>query len=122
MEQAVKLSNNWLKLSLVVYAALYFVSIYLLKTYEVRPTIYYVVIAGLSTLILIEILATEITNDKALIIIAQIILLALNLIWGVTLKYYYYSGFTDIFGHVGLAENLLQTGFVTDVFGVYKPF
>jgi hypothetical protein len=122
MEQATKISNNWLKLSLIAYAALYFVSIVLLKTYEVRPTIYYVVIAALSTLILIEILAMEVSNDKALIIIAQIALLALNLIWGVTLKYYYYSGFTDIFGHVGFAESLLQTGFVTDVFGVYKPF
>jgi hypothetical protein len=122
MDQGFKLGNNWFKVSLVVYMALYFTSLVLLKTFDVRPTLYYVVIAVLATLILIEILTMDLTDKKAMIIIAEIALVSLNVIWGVTLKYYYYTGFTDIFGHAGLAENLLQTGFVTDIFGVYKPF
>jgi hypothetical protein len=122
VEQGFKLGNNGFKASLAIYMALYFVSIVLLKAFDVRPTIYYGVIAILGTLIFLEVLLSNITDKKAIIILAQIALLSLNLIWGVTLKYYYFTGFTDIFGHVGFAESLLDTGFVTDVFGVYKPF
>jgi hypothetical protein len=74
--------------------------------------------------ILIEIVTSSIgiSDKKIAIILLQIMFLSLNIIWGFTLKYYYYTGYTDIFGAVGLAENLLETGFVTDIFGVYKPF
>jgi hypothetical protein len=122
MEQGLKLGNNWFKVSLLIYMALYFVSVALLKSFDVRPTIYYVVIAIMAAIIFLEVMLTDIADKKALIILAQIAFLALNLIWGVTLKYYYFTGFTDILGHVGFAEDLLKNSFVTEVFGVYKPF
>lgn len=106
----------------MLYAACFTVSIILLKIYEVRPITYYLVISLMATIILIEILSTDISDKKAAIIVLQIMLLSLNLLWGVTLKYYYYTGFTDVFGHVGLAENLLANGFITDVFDIYQPF
>ena len=119
-----KFGENSFKILLILYFIGYSLSIALLYMFDIRPTVYYVVIALLATTILMEILTSSIhtSNVKIVIILSQIMFLSLNVIWGVTLKYYYYTGYTDIFGAAGLAENLLKTGFVTDIFDIYKPF
>jgi hypothetical protein len=48
--------------------------------------------------------------------------LTLNIIWGATLKYYYYIGFTDLLDHTRLMNDLLTAGYVTEEFGIYMPF
>lgn len=113
---------NIFKMELIAYMVLYAISVFLLKFSEIRPTVYYVVIALMATAILIDILYVEQSGKIFILTMLQIMFFTLNIIWGVTLNYYYYTGFTDILGHAGFATDLLQKGFVGDVFGVYKPF
>jgi uncharacterized membrane protein len=49
-------------------------------------------------------------------------ILYLNIIWGVTLKYYYFIGRTDPIAHADKIAILIKYGYITDTFGAYKPF
>jgi len=109
------------KILMTAYSILFAVSIFLLETNDVRSAPYYIVIAVLATVILIQILQKQ-SRATVMLILLQIMLLTLNLIWGVTLKYYFYFGNTDIFDHTYLMNSLLATGHISDIFGVYEPF
>ena len=97
-------------------------SIIILETFSVRPLAYYVLITIMITLILFSILFTEIDRKMTIIILLQIMILVLNLIWGVNLNYYYFIGRTDAISCAWLIENLIKQGWITDLFGIYKPF
>jgi len=116
------LDNQIFSILLILYSTLFFISLTFLIKYEVRPIIYYFTIAALSTLILLEILSFNISKNKSLIIISQMMILMLNIIWGVTLKYYFFISRTDPIGHVRVIKDLVENGHVTDIFGMYKPF
>ncbi len=109
-------------LLLIFYFLCFSISMALLYLFEVRPFAYFVIITLMATAILLEILLFEISQRKLIIILLQIMILTLNIIWGVTLKYYYFIGRTDPLGHVWLIDNLIKIGYVTDIFGIYKPF
>ena len=106
--------------------SLYFIfitiSMYLLYTFDIRPIIYYLIIAIASGFILLEILLFDITEKKEIVILLQIAILIVDIIWGVTLKYNFFIGRTDTIGHVWLIQNLIANAHVTEIFDVYKPF
>lgn len=110
------------KFFLILYLTLTSISLILLSISDVRPLSYYAIVTAISTVILLQILLFETTTKKALLILAQIMFMGLNLIWGGTLKYYYYIGRTDLMGHTWDAQQLLQLGHVTDIFGLYQAF
>ena len=110
-----------MKLLGVLYFVLYALSILLLYTYDVRNIFYYLVIAIMAAVVLLEIMRSE-PGKKHVLILLQIMLLTVNIIWGVTLKYYYSFGYTDIFGHVQLINSLINLGHVTEIFETYQPF
>lgn len=110
------------KVLIVIFLLLLSLSLLLLKTPDVRPYLYYVLVAIAATVIFLEIVATRHDPRKPLVILPQIMVLSLSIIWGVTLKYYYYTGWTDVLGHAWFAENLVDTGHVSSVFGVYQAF
>lgn len=98
------------------------ISLILLDVLNVRPIIYYGITTFLATSILLEILLFNSTKNKPAIILLQIMMLALNITWGVSLKYFYFIGRTDPLVHAWFIDNLINHGNITDVFGVYKPF
>jgi hypothetical protein len=105
-----------------VYTVLQAVSLHLLATNELRPVSYYVVVALLATTILGQILTLRLTPRRTYLALGQIALLTLNVCWGVTLRYHYYFGRTDVFPHAWWTELLVQEGHVTDAFATYQPF
>lgn len=109
-------------LLLIFYFFCFSISIALLYLFEVRPFAYFIIITLMATLILLEIVLFEVSKSKSMIILLQIMILALNVIWGVTLNYYYYIGNADIFSHAWYIENLIANGYVTDVFAYYRYF
>ena len=109
-------------LLLTIYFLCFSISVLLLDMFEVRPYLYYVIITVMATSILFEIILFDISQKKRIIILLQIIMLNLNIIWGVTLKYYYFIGRTDSLGHAWYIDNLINYGHVTEVFDLYKPF
>lgn len=110
-----------MKLLMIAYAMLFAISIFLLETNDVRPVIYYIVMAILATLVLLQILQKQ-SRATVMLILLQVMLLMVNLIWGVTLKYYFFFGNTDLFDHTYLMNYLLATGHLTSAFGIYEPF
>ncbi len=120
--QNINKSDELFKFLVICCVSLLTNSVILLNMSEVRPLLYYAVIALAAVFILLQILLFEVTPRKLLAIFAQIVLINLDIIWGVTLKYYYFIGRTDTLAHAWLVENLLKLGHVTDIFGLYAAF
>jgi hypothetical protein len=110
------------RLLLILYLLLFALSAFLLYAFEVRPFLYYVIVAGIATAVLLQILLFKPDRTKTGLILLQIAALTLNIIWGMSLKYYYFVGRTDILGHAWFVENILRYGHVTQAFEVYQPF
>lgn len=108
-------------LLIVLFVSLLSISLLMLKIFDVRPMIYYVTVTVIATIILAQILIRKEGNNP-LIILAQIALLTVSIIWGMTLKYDYYIGRTDLLGHAWYVQNLLDSGHVTAVFDFYQAF
>mgnify|MGYP000695882246 FL=1 len=99
------------------------VSVVLLATNEVRPYSYYAAVAAMASLLLLQILRVSPKTRRIWPILGQIALLQLNLVWGVTLKYNYFIGRTDIFGHVHYVRLILENNAVqSDLVGFYESF
>ncbi len=117
-----QLEKKLFLLSLNLFIFIYFISLVLLGTSEMRPYAYYVLVAIMAALILFDILFFDVNRIMLIVILIQIMVLVLNMIWGVNLNYFFFIGRTDSTGHAWLIENLIKYGRVTDVFEFYKPF
>ncbi len=110
------------KLLLAGFLLFFSFSVALLYAFDVRQALYYVVIAAMATIILLEILRSKISQGKTNVVLLQIIALSLNLSWGVTLKYFEFIGRTDILLHSSYVQDIIQLGYVTSAFDDYQPF
>ncbi|MBN1324375.1 MAG: hypothetical protein JW986_10345 [Methanotrichaceae archaeon] len=120
--QEVRLNERIFYLFIAAYAPLFTISALILATYTPRPIGYYLVITLLATIVLMEILLFEATSGRVLIILAQIIALNLNLIWGVTMKYHLFIGRMDPISHIFYISTLMEAAHVTDAFDNYRAF
>ena len=120
--KSICISNNLFPVILFFYFICLSISMIFLYIHEYRPLSYYLIIALMATFILLEILLFDISQKKSILILIQIMILILDILWGVTLNYNYYISRTDPIGHVWLIENLINNGYVTDVFGMYESF
>ncbi len=117
-----EIGGQGFKALLIVYLLLFSVSTYLLYVSDIRPVMYYVVIAAMATVILLQILLCVPDRPRTGAILMQVMALTLNIIWGISLKYFYFIGRTDIAGHAWFVENILRYGHVTETFEVYQSF
>lgn len=116
-------SNKSHKLLIILYILSYYFSILILHYYSVRTLPYYILVACMGTLILTQILLeNNFTGRRSIMLLLQIILLFLNIIWGVTLKYYFFMGRTDVFFHSWAIENLTEAGYINQAFDMYEAF
>jgi hypothetical protein len=76
----------------------------------------------MATLIFIQIVRSQITQGKVVMILLQVMALALNLCWGISLHYFQYIGRTDILLHTYYTNSLVELGHVTQIFYDYQPF
>lgn len=118
----VQLDNRRFYLFIIIYILFFAISIIILYTHDVRPYLYYLIMTTIVTIILLEILHFEHSCRRSALILLQIMAVVLNLIWGVTLNYHYFIARTDPLAHAGLITNLLDSGHVTDTFGIYEAF
>lgn len=117
------LSPNLYQLLIPIFSLCFLFSILILHYFPVRTLSYFVLAAVMGVLILTQILfSSELSNKQIKIILMQISLLFLNIIWGVTLKYYFFIGRTDVFFHSWAIENLLETGYIDQAFDIYEAF
>jgi uncharacterized membrane protein len=100
-------------INLVIFTA----SLIVLISDVTRPLSYFILISVYTGLILLQILSRR-EGWSDWLIIFEIILLSLNLMWGVTLKYPLYFGDTDTLVHLNLTNTILQTGHV-ETYDVY---
>ncbi|HTX44437.1 MAG TPA: hypothetical protein VMC61_06870 [Methanocella sp.] len=107
---------------LVCFTIIFTASIALLYAYDVRPLAYFILMTALALILLFEILFAYRAGDRPGAILVQIMAFTLNLIWGVTLNYYFFIGRTDTLSHVWWAQSVLDLGHVTDALDVYRPF
>jgi len=110
------------KALVAMYLVLLSLSLLVLKVYEIRPYIYYILVAAIAVIVFLQIMAFPPDRRKSMFILLQIMLLGVSVIWSMTLKYFYYIGRTDVMGHTWLAQNLLQTAHVSAIFDVYQAF
>lgn len=114
---------SWLfNLLLVTFILGFSASLFILYSFDIRPLAYYVIVTTLAAIIMSEIMLFDNTSNRTLIILLQVMALTASIIWGVSLKYYYFIGRTDSLGHVWYARNLLDSGYVTAAFDDYISF
>jgi hypothetical protein len=107
----------------ILFFVCYSASILVLYFYPVRSIEYYLLVTIMGMCILGQILfAGEVSSKARTAILIQTILLMLNIIWGVNLKYYFFIGRTDIIHHSWLAKNLMNTGHISEAFEIYAAF
>jgi hypothetical protein len=100
---------------------LFIISIMILISFPTRPWAYFVIVSFISGSILAQILwKRHIRTDY--LIIFEIILLSLDLIWGVSIKYPLYFGDTDILNHLNYINSIVQTGHITEIGTDYQNF
>lgn len=119
----VELNEVWKRKNyflIFLYFVIFLISLYLLYLSDIRPIQYYLMIVIMFLIILCEILILKI--DAIELVLVQIILLNLNLVWGVSLHYYYFISRTDPLAHAFFIENLIKEGYVTKVFDIYESF
>ncbi len=98
-------------------------AIMVIYIYDVRPVLFYVLVALMSMLILFEILLFDDPGNKSRVILFQSMILMLCILWSVNMKYFFYISRTDPIGHVALIRSLIENGYVVEeVFGIYGPF
>lgn len=103
----------------IIFFLCYSVSILLLRFLPVRSIGYYFLVTVMGLCILGQIIFSGESGNKArTVILIQTILLVLNIIWGVNLKYYFFIGRTDIIHHSWLAQNLINTGHIGEFFQI----
>ena len=116
------INNHLFSLLLIIYTFCFSITIILLRTHEVRPHLYYLIITLMATSVLLEILLFNASRKKSIIVLVQLMILILDIVWGTTLNYNYFSGRTDVFGHSWMIENLISYGFINEVFEIYQSF
>lgn len=118
----VRLNERLFQLFPIFYFILFALSELMLDLSSVRQIEYYITITLMSTMIFLEILLFQPTRAKVMLILVQIMVLNLNLIWGVTMKYYLFIGRTDPIAHIFYISTLIETAHVTDAFDNYRAF
>jgi len=98
---------------------LFLLSIFILFYFDKRPIFYFIVVAFLYLILILQIL-----NEKSgtNLIIFQNIILFLNIVWGVTMRYPLYFGGTDIISHLTSAELVAITGGISHLSSSYINF
>ena len=114
--------NRILSLLLLVFTVLFILSMLSLVSSPVRQVTYYLLVTGMGVCILLEILLVVPSGPRIPVLLGQIGILYLNLVWGVTLKYFFYIGRTDPMAHAWLVDNLIREGHITAVFTEYQQF
>lgn len=120
--QKILLNKSCFMIAIIIYFLFYGISLVLLKSFDTRPLSYYLLLSLMATIILIEILLFNESVNKTRIILLQIMILLLNVLWGVNLKYYFYIERTDPIVHTWYIKNLIASGYVTSVFEIYQSF
>lgn len=98
---------------------LFTISIIILISFPTRPWAYFIVMSLISGLIFLQILYIRPAWTDYLII-SEIIMVSLNLIWGVVLKYPLYFGATDILSHLYGINTIVQNFHITDLGADYN--
>lgn len=120
---SVALSSSRFTQLTLLNALIFITSVILLFLSETRPVGYFILMALFGGIVFVQILGmTNHSSWQKGIILGELILLALNLTWGVTLKYPLYFGETDILVHLNFIDSILQSSHVTDVMGSYQYF
>ncbi len=120
--ESASLDERLFLLLLVFYTVCYSVSVIILFMFEARPVVYYVIVALMAAFIMFEILLSDISRKKLLVILLQIMALVLNIVWSVTQKYYFFIERTDPLAHAWYINSLLTQGHVTSVFNLYQNY
>lgn len=98
------------------------VAIAILAAVATRPMVYFVVIAIAATLVFVQILTVDLEPVRVGVVLVECAALITNVIWGVTFKYNFFFGRTDVFPHTWYTKELIRTGHVTAAFENYQWF
>ena len=120
---SVALSSSRFTQLTLLNALIFITSVILLFLSETRPVGYFILMALFGGIVFVQILGmSNHSSWQKGIVLGELVLLALNLIWSVTLKYPLYFGETDILVHLNFIDSILQSSHVTDVMGNYQYF
>ena len=93
----------------LLFGILYNVSLLILAISSFRPFYYFIIMLILYSIVFIQILSK---NTSTVILLSEMVFLMVNAIYGITLKYPLYFGWTDILGHLILSKVMYLSGHI----------
>ncbi|HBH12212.1 MAG TPA: hypothetical protein DDX29_03685 [Clostridiales bacterium] len=104
-----RFNDSTQKVFLALYSVLFAFSVLTIAFTQYRPLVYFVAVTFIAIIIFLQLFSEKISPT---VILLEIVLLSLNMIFGVTLKYPLYFGGTDILAHLFFAEVTYLSGHV----------
>jgi hypothetical protein len=104
-----RFTDSTQKILLALYSVLFAFSVLAIAFTQYRPLVYFVATTLVAIIIFLQLFSGKVHPT---VILLEIVLLSLNMIFGVTLKYPLYFGGTDILGHLSFAEVTYLSGHV----------
>lgn len=105
----------------MIFTTLSILSIIILYINNHRPLEYFIIVSFISGLIFLQILQCD-SRIKRSIILVEISALSLCLIWGVTLNYPLYYGWTDVLPHLNIIDSIITSGHIAGRSNYYGNF
>lgn len=116
-------SNKYIILMSLLFIQMFILSIFVLAVEIERPIAYFLLIALLAGILLVETIFLKLGQNYAkIIVLLEIIFVSLNLCFGVTLNYPFFFGHTDIFNHLNIFRTILTDGSIPSSIGDYYYF
>jgi len=100
---------------------IFIISLIILISFATRPFEYFIVVSLASGVLFLQVLCKRPGWTDGLII-AELIILSLNLIWGVALKYPLYFADTDSMGHMYIIDVIMNTAHTGSLIPGYEKF
>jgi hypothetical protein len=105
----------------LIFVLLFIISLVFLLANAERPIAYLVMIAFMSGALVLQIITSQ-TNKTDYVILTEMVLLSLNIVWGLSLKYPFFFGSTDIMVHLNYIQSVIDTGHISGIGIDYRYF
>jgi hypothetical protein len=107
---------------LLITTILFIITLIILTCSATRPLSYFVIVGLVSCLIFTQIIMSNRPAWTDYLIIIEVAFVSLDLVWGVTLKYPLYFGYTDLLSHLRWISTVIETRHIDSLGDTYLQF
>ncbi len=122
VENNIESKNIYFTIYSIIFFNLFSICIIILYNNIIRSDIFYLVVSVMASIIFSQAISLKVQKRNLYIVLSEIALLSLLIIFSENINYYYFIGRTDPLVHISLITDILNSGSISQNFGIYQPF